>query len=334
MTASDSLEHFVAELAIAAKKQRHWILAVGWLIAIIGGLRFGLALLEAVRADGGRAVDARSYWLAGERVLHNLPLYADVRIGDLGAYRYTPTFAVLTAPLSLLPELVFTWAYRIACLLCLRYLVGSWLATGCALLLPPVSIELIALNVTLPIAALGRWSLRGSNSNTAPMLLAFATSVKYGSVFLLPFLWLRRPANRRPLLFGTAVVVAVTVVHIAAAPQVWGAFVRSIAEQSQSVNNAPFVGNQLLFLVPSTLGDFLVRLAIATAMTAIAINRGWTWLVFTAATIAVPTLWLARLAPLVGVPRLAWEDWRDRQRRGREEESHAPRSQSIGPLPS
>ncbi len=333
MTAAD-LNGLVAALAVAVKKRRRWVLAVGWCVAIIGCLKFGLALLEAVREDGGRAVDARSYWLAGEHVLHNLSLYADVRIGDPGAYRYTPTFAVLTVPFSLLPELVFTWSYRIACLLCLRYLVGSWLATGWALLLPPVSIELIALNVTLPIAALGRWSLRGSGSNTAPMLVAFAASVKFGSVFLLPYLWLRRPEMRRPLLIGTAVVVAVTVVHIAAAPQVWSAFVRSIAQQSQSVNNAPFVGDQLLFLVPSTLGDFLVRLAIATAMTAIAINRGWTWLVFTAATIAVPTLWLARLAPLVGVPRLAWEDWQERGSKGLKESSSAPRSQPIGPLPS
>lgn len=310
MIATDTLEHLFARLARAGKKQRHWLLAAGWFVAIVGYLMFGLALREAVLENGGRAFDAHSYWLAGERVLRNLPLYADAGIGDPGAYRYTPTFAVLAAPFSLLPELVFTWMYRIACLLCLRYLVGSWLATGWALLLPPVSIELNALNVTLPIAALTRWSLRGPTSTTAPLLLGFAASLKYGSVFLLPYLWLRRPEMRQRLLLGTAVLVGVTMVHIAVAPEVWVGFVRSLVQQSQSMNSAPFVGEQLLSLVPSTLGDFLVRLAIATAMTAIAINRGWAWLVFTAATIAVPTLWLARLAPLVGVPRLAWEDWR------------------------
>ena len=66
----------------------------------------------------------------------------------------------------------------------------------------------------------------------------------------------------------------------------------------------------LLFLVPSTLGDFLLRLALASLLTVIAAVKGWGWLAFAAATLAVPTLWLARLAPLVAVPRL-WLEERD-----------------------
>ena len=76
------------------------------------------------------------------------------------------------------------------------------------------------------------------------------------------------------------------------------------------MNDAPYVGDQLLFLVPSTLGDFLLRLALAAVLVGIAAWRRWDWLAFVAAAIAVPTLWAARLAPLVAMPRLFLEDRR------------------------
>ena len=57
---------------------------------------------------------------------------------------------------------------------------------------------------------------------------------------------------------------------------------------------------------------FVIRFGLAALMLVVAIWRRWAWLAFTAVTLAVPTLWLARLAPLVAVPRLALEDWRER----------------------
>ena len=61
-------------------------------------------------------------------------------------------------------------------------------------------------------------------------------------------------------------------------------------------------------LVPSTLGDFVLRFALCAVLAGIAAWRRWSWLAFTAAALAVPTLWVARLAPLVGVPRMWLED--------------------------
>jgi len=217
------------------------------------------------------------------------------------------------APSSLLPELAFTWLYRIACLLCLRYLVGSWIWVGWALLFPPVSIELMALNVTLPIAAAARWSLRGPHPAMGSALIPFTATLKYASVLLLPYLMVHRPESRRAIVGGFIVLFGVTLIHVAIAPDIWMAFVHSIRQQSQSINAAPYVGDQLLFLVPSTLWDFLVRFGLAALLMGIAISRRWAWLAFTAAMLAVPTLWLARLAPLVAVPRLALEDWRERR---------------------
>lgn len=297
----------------ASQGWRRTLRLLAALVALVGFVNFGLSLREAILVDGGRAYDAFSYWIAGLHLREGLALYEEVGIGDPGAYRYTPTFAALMAPIALMPELAFTWLYRIACLLCLRYLVGSWTWVGWSLLFPPVGIELMALNVTLPIAAVARWSLRGPRPDLGAAVVPFTATLKYASVLLVPYLIVHRPETRRALVGGTLLLVVVSLVHAAIAPDVWVAFLRSIAQQSQSVNAAPYVGDQLLFLVPSTLWDFVIRFGLAALMMGIAISRRWTWLAFTAVTIAVPTLWLARLAPLVAVPRLALEDWRERR---------------------
>lgn len=292
--------------AIAIPGIRASLGVLGGLLALVGFATFAMTLWEAIRHDGGRAYDFESYWLAGQRFLGGLPLYAPVEINDPGAYRYTPTFAAAFAPLATIPELPLTWIYRALCLACLRYLVGSWRATGWALLFPPVSIELIALNLTLPIAAAGRMALRGPAA--AAGWLPLSSTLKFGSALLVPYLWARDPERRTALVIGAVGAAALSLLHVALEPDAWLAFGQSLVQQSASANDAPFVGDQLLFLVPSTLGDFLLRAALAVVLTVVAIRRRWAWLAFVAATIAVPTLWVARLAPLVAVPRLWWED--------------------------
>lgn len=280
--------------------------ALGWLVSLIGFTDFATHLISESLRTGGVAYDAQSYLLAGRHVLEGTALYAPVNIRDPGAFRYTPTFAVLMAPIALLPEMVVTWGYRLICLLCVRYLVGSWRVVGWSLLFPPLGVELLALNLTLPIAALGRLALRPPHRGVG--WLPFAASLKYGSMLLMPYLWLRRPATRRALVIGVVALLGITAVHALLDPVAWRDFVGALRQQSASANTAPFAGNQLLKLVPSTLGDFVLRFVLAALLTGLAVTRRWDWLAFTAATLAVPTLWLARLAPLVGVPRLWWED--------------------------
>lgn len=277
-----------------------------WALAAIGVVSFGAYLVRIIQLDGGIGYDLHAYVLAGRHALAGQPLYGEMLIGDPGAYRYPPTFAYLAIPLALPPELAVTWAYRAACLACVRVLTGSWRWTGVALLFEPLQIELVSLNVTLPIAVAARAALRGSRSGAA--LAPAATALKYGSALLVPFLWWRVPAVRRPVLIGTVGLVALFALHAVLRPDDWAQYLASLVQQSASPNQAPFVGNQLLVLVPSTLWDFVLRFAACAALTALAIWRGWGWLAFAAAALAVPTLWVARLAALVGVPRLWWEE--------------------------
>src|SRR5215210_6301762 len=91
------------------------------------------ALVILTLHDGGYGYDAYAYWLAGRNVLEGRPLYqfeVVQTVGDLGAYRYPPLFAQLWAPFTVLPALAFSWGWRFACLLSLRYLAGSWRNVG------------------------------------------------------------------------------------------------------------------------------------------------------------------------------------------------------------
>lgn len=283
---------------------RNFLLIVGYIAAGAGFLIAALSFVEGIQRDGGWAYDFNAYYLAGQRYLAGHALYAPVEINDPGAYRYLPTFAAVIAPFTILPEPLLTWLYRAACLLCVRYLVGSWKAVGWALLFPPLLIELWSLNLTLPLAAGARWALRGTGAAAIPA----QSLVKYGSALLVGYLWFATPRARRPIVLGTLVAFAAVAGHVILDPESWRYFVAAMLQQSASTNDAPYIGDQLLFILPSTLADFVLRLAFAAVLVIIATKRRWAWLAFAALIIAVPTLWLARLAPLVGVPRLYLED--------------------------
>jgi hypothetical protein len=277
---------------------------LGYAAAGAGFLVALLSFADGIQRNGGWAYDFNAYYMAGQRYLTGDPLYARVEINDPGAYRYLPTFAALIAPLTVVPEPILTWLYKAACLLCVRYLVGSWKAVGWALLFPPVLIELWSLNVTLPLAAGGRWALTGTGTVAIPA----QSLVKYGSALLIPYLWFTTRSARRALALGGLVAAAVVAVHVTLDPEARRSFIAAMLQQAETTNDAQYIGDQLLFIVPSTLGDFVLRLGIAAVLVIVATRRRWAWLAFAAITIAVPTMWLARLAPLVGVPRLFMED--------------------------
>ena len=82
-----------------------------------------------------------------------------------------------------------------------------------------LQIELDALNVTLPIAVLARMALRGSTAGVAPTPATAA--LKYGTILLAPYLWLREPRRRRALLVGVGVTVLAFGVHALLRPADW-----------------------------------------------------------------------------------------------------------------
>jgi hypothetical protein len=269
---------------------------------LLVGSAAGYSLLIAaawllIRQNGGMAYDAYAYWLAGRNVLEGVPLYWESAVSPdvLGAYRYPPLFAQLWAPLTVLPPLVFSWVWRIGCLLCLRWLAGSWRNVGLWCLVPFTLTELSIANVTFPMAVMSVMALRGRG-----WMAAWAGALKVGPLMLMPYLWFARPETRRSLLIGTAGVAVTFGISFLLTPESWFLYVRSLTAFSGS-DMAAF---GVISLVPNGFADVALRLALGLVLVAIAIRRGSDRLAFTASIVAVPVLAIWRLVPLLVLPRL------------------------------
>ena len=246
------------------------------------GYGFGLAaMVLAIAHDGGMGFDSYAYWLAGQNVLHGQPLYSSVAVDALGAYKYPPIFAQLIAPLTLIPALAFSWLWRMACFLCVRWLAGSWRNVGLWLLVPLTIVELSLGNVTFMVAVATILAMRNQGWLTAPM-----AALKFGPVFVAPYLWLVNPQQRRSLVVGALVFAAACAVSYAFNPTAWADYVDSLFRST----TAAMSGTGVIALWPTGAGDLAVRLLIAAGLTAVAIRRRSERWVFTATVIAVPVL--------------------------------------------
>jgi hypothetical protein len=265
--------------------------------AIGYGLGLAAAITLIVRAQGGIGYDSQAYWLAGQNVLHGRPLYSCVEVDCFGGFKYPPLFAQLWAPFTLMPALAFSWLWRAGCVLCLRRLAGSWLNVGLWLLVPFTITELSLANVTFPVALAVVSALRGQRAGA--WLAAGVAALKFGPALVMPYLWLTRQ-QRRPLVTGVLVFAAICLASFAFDPAAWSQYADSLFRSTSVEMN----GAGVIALAPSGAFDFGLRLAIALAMTAVAIRLRSDRLVFVATVIAVPILAIWRLAPLLVLPRL------------------------------
>ena len=264
---------------------------------VLGGALAVAAVVVAIQGDGGLAYDTRAYWLAAKHVLDGSNLYSPATVSALGAFKYQPLFAQLFAPAALLPEIVVAWLWRISGILCLRYLVGSWRATIVACVFLPVLTELSLGNVTLQIGAILLFALRDKRG---AWLLPWAAALKFGPVLLVPYLWVRMPESRRPLVLGSLLFAGACLVSIAITPSAWSGYFSTFGWENDSL----MAGAQVIALVPSWGGlDFALRFALAGVVALVATYTSRDWLAYAAAAITCPVLAISRLAPLVGLWR-------------------------------
>jgi hypothetical protein len=103
--------------------------------------------------------DTVAYWLAGRHVLEAAPVYTG---GAFLAFLYGPPWAILWAPISLLPVDLVVAGLLVLQVLALRYIVGSWLAVGLVAWLPFVPRELVTGNIDFLMAAAILAGIRGA----------------------------------------------------------------------------------------------------------------------------------------------------------------------------
>ena len=172
-----------------------WILPV---LSVAGALVCAGQIVQWSLLGAWPFHDTVAYWLAGRHLLEGAPVYTS---GLFLAFLYAPPWAILWAPISLLPIDLVVAGLLILQVFALRYIVGSWLAVGLVAWIPFVPRELATGNVDFLMAAAILAGIRGSGWPVS--LFAFA---KFS-----PALVLLGGSHRQ---WRTAVVVGVALVAI------------------------------------------------------------------------------------------------------------------------
>jgi hypothetical protein len=272
---------------------------VGWLVAwfvlVAIAVQVAAVVIDNVTYNLWAAYDTYAYELAARHIVNGEPLYVQALIWTKGAFKYPPVYAQLMVPMTLLPDILVDWAWRVTGVLCLRYMCGSWKLTVLASLQWPVMAELAFGNVTLQLGAVALWSFRDKR---AIYLLPWLAGMKFGPVLLLPYLWATRPEMRRPIVVGCAVFAAACLASFAVAPGLWWDYAGTFGWEASSQMQAMYV----YAIVPNHGGmDLAIRFAIASAAILVAIRWRLDWLAFIAATATMPIFSLTRLAVLVAL---------------------------------
>jgi hypothetical protein len=217
-------------------------------------------------------IDAQAYW--GIDLAH--PYSADF-IGQHSKFLYSPAFALLMAPLSLLP-------YQVYLVLWTVFLAGValWLARPwpwiLLILSLPVSYEILVGNVHLLIAAAIVLAFR------LPWLYAFPVWTKLTPAVGLVW-WLVR-AEWRKLAVAVGAIVLVGLVSLLLTPSAWADWLEFLQTNAGSPE----------FLLP--------RGILAALMVAFGGLTGRRWLVAVAVWLSLPVVWVNSWAILLAVVRL------------------------------
>lgn len=231
--------------------------------------------------------DSRVYWEASLAP----DLYANARVGALGAYLYSPAFAQLLAPAGLLPWPVFLFGWTFVSIR-----VAAWLAAG------PVR-RYRAL--WLPLATLAILDIGAGNVNVllaGAIVLTFRWSGSWAAVALTkvtPGMALAWYAVRRewgPLLGAlavTALVIGISAVFESSAWVDWGTVLLSNATPHDLSGD---------LAIPAA-----VRFPIGLLLVAWGGMTDRRWVVPVAVMLLLPVIWPNTLALLLGSAAL-WAD--------------------------
>jgi hypothetical protein len=222
-------------------------------------------------------VDARAYW----RVDLAHP-YTNSAVGELSNYLYSPAFAQLVAPLSILPfELFFALWFAVSFAI-LVWLVKPW-PWIVPMLLLPIVYELCVGNIHFLLALVFTLVLRAPGLWAFPLLTKITPAV--GGI------WHLVRAEWRAAAIAAGTTLVIVAVSYAINPSAWVDWFTFLAtERGQS---------ELL----------LPRLALAGALVVWGARTGRPWTIAVAGWLALPVVWVNAWVILLGVVRLRDPRW-------------------------
>jgi hypothetical protein len=234
-----------------------------WRVANVLALAFLVAAWLFLRRFSPDGIDAHAYWMTRDGIEYGVA-------GGKDAYLYSPAFAQLIRPLTLLPWLTFYQVWMALLILALVYCAGPVLA-ALILLTPWVRTEVVLGNVHLLMAAALVASVRFPGS------WAFLVLTKVTPGVGLLYHALRR--EWRPVAVALGVTAGIVAVSFLLDPAAWVAWGSALLHSS-SVPAAS--------AVPVSLW---LRLPLAVVIVAVGAWRGWRWMIVPAVTLAVPVMW-------------------------------------------
>jgi hypothetical protein len=232
--------------------------------------------------DYGPMFDARGFWIAWEGGLYDIPWRTNE------AYVYSPAFAPILWPFTLLPWPIFAGAWTLAAIGCMFWMRVPWM-----LAFPGVIDDILRGNIHVFLAAAIVLGLR----YPAAWSFGILTKVTPG----IGLLWFAVRREWRQLAIASGATTAIVVVSIAVSAPLWQEWLGLLAANAGETAR--------IQVIPLPL---LVRLPVAAVLVAFA---GWTnraWLLPIGIMLALPNVWTSSTALLAAVPAL-WR-WRASER--------------------
>lgn len=261
--------------------------------ALRHGLWIGAALFTfsaiATVAIGHAGDDSHAYWAAWRHGVY----FAGP--GEVDAYLYSPAFAQLIWPLTLLPWPVFFFVWAGAATAIYAWLLAplgrAWSIPLLLMCLP----EIVCGNVFPFFALVLVVGFRYPAAWACPLLLKVTPAVG--------FVWfaVRREWRRFAIALGAAAAIAA--VSYVAAPHLWSEWVRLLLHPDQFTVASRVTTGPLLHIPPRVI--LLVGVPLSLALTVFAARTNRPWLLPFAMVLASTVFWLNVFAVLTAIPRIA-----------------------------
>ena len=244
---------------------------------ILGGLFVtGYLFLVVAPATRSFGFDAFAYWSVAAGDPYTVPL------GSLGSFNYSPPAVFVADSFGSIDWWMFAALWTALLVGTIVWLGGSFVWVMAAFAFPPVALEVYHGNIHLLLAAAVVLGFRH------PWTWAFVLLTKFTSAVGL--LWFVVRGEWRSLFIALGTTAAVVVVTFAFASHLWADWIAYVSSQPQVVGGSSSVN------VPLWL-----RLGAAAALVIWGARTDRRWTVIVAATLALPVLWIAGLAMLVGI---------------------------------
>ena len=230
----------------------------------------------------GWAIDSTAYWGAWRGGLYDQPPAHE------GAYLYSPAFAQVIWPFTLLPSWAFAWLVALAALGTLWWLSSPLGWAWRTPLLLACSFELATGNINWLLAVVAAYGLRHPALWVIPALTKITPCV--GPV------WFLARGEWRALAASLGWIAAVAGVSAAFAPGLWVDWAHFL------VDNGARAGGTL---GGSLLPPLVVRLPLVLALVVYGARRDKPWVVPWSMILLAPVFGVGSVAVLAALPRLA-----------------------------